>query len=216
MAALYPSISTLSVPVILALATPAGVKAAPIRVDFDQARSVGTFLSTRDGDFINDGQLVYIGEGQTVYWIEWDVEIEVNNGGSLFSEAGVGLLNIGALPWISRPKDAPSVTFGASRYDDGSGITSVRGVFDLESAERYEIPVNAAVPAYDGYVYIEVFELFDDNDDYGVTNASSLLEVDAWITGSVLLYTTPIPAPASMLLLGAGAMSIGGWKRRSA
>lgn len=183
-------------------------------VRLDELAAVGSAFGSRAGAPINGWTFVDIGVGRRVAALAWDVVIERIDLQTHFDEAGIGLLDISDPTHIQRPYDAPMTMLGGSRSQHDADSNPlykqhVAGYADLSRYwwDTYGVWVDATLDAdAHGRVYLEVFDSFDEDDDWGVTASDTPLNVDSTVTGWVTLYLEPVgvvPAPgAAAVVLG--------------
>lgn len=195
--------------------SPFGPPGSP-SVTLTSLESTASFLHARNGELSNGNAIVNIGPGRTIVAIDWDLTITRIDPVTQFSDVGMGLLDLNGLPVITLPFDAPSFSLNgpSSRYDENGGMIwsqRVVGSFDLAN---FFIPsegrtVDASIDTTDdGLFYLEVFEYWDDDDDYGVTASDTPLLPDAIVSGTVT-FTLSVPAPAGTAALACGASLLG-------
>lgn len=140
------------------------------------------------GSPLNDSIDLFIGQGWLLYAIEWDVTI-ATVGASWLSEVTFGFTELDG-----QPSFAP----GAGDDTPGTASYSSGGVLDLADIGIEPFRIDA-----DGVLSIEIFESFDDVE--GSLDAS-------FLQGSRMTFYF-VPSPASLGVLGAGAIALGRRRR---
>ncbi|MEM9372489.1 MAG: hypothetical protein AAGA55_02500 [Planctomycetota bacterium] len=183
-----------------------GRGARAVTIELEAFESVGSFLRARDGAFINSGAFVDIGIDAAVVGVSWDVTIERVDLITTYADVGIGLLDLNATPFVSFPDDAPHFGLGGT-----DGWDSAQGSPWIERVHGWQ-NLSEGIPGHEGdlsvrsdgrgFVYFEVFEIWDDDDDRGITAGDTHLGVDALVNGNVVFWVVPAPWALPVMLAG--------------